>query len=183
MLFLLWEYAFKDYDANRLPRYLLEMYSFIVDSCEASPEELGNHIQYIQGEIYYTSPSDNCFAETKNDEYRSFFAVLNGKDTLQLNIRDTIGQHLLFKSVDNAAFFQSLPKNDTWYKLYDLLRDSTFYFQNQKGSFIRYSIPFNPACWRFSVNGMCGQGCYDLYKRGVKVSLKDLDSYDKWNVD
>lgn len=67
--------------------------------------------------------------------YVRTFAVLNGKDTLKLNIVDTITQHLFFESANNAAFFRSLTK-EPWDKLYDLLRDSTFYFCAEKGTHV-----------------------------------------------
>ena len=43
-------------------------------------------------------------------------------------------QCLFFESMNNPIFFKSLPQQEPWYKLYNLLRDSTFYFQNEKGS-------------------------------------------------
>ena len=45
-------------------------------------------------------------------------------------------QCLFFESMNNPIFFKSLPQQEPWYKLYNLLRDSTFYFQNEKGKYI-----------------------------------------------
>lgn len=62
-----------------------------------------------------------------------------------------IMQCLFFESMNNPIFFKSLPQQEPWYKLYNLLRDSTFYFQNEKGKYIKYSIPFGDTYWLFGV--------------------------------
>ena len=121
------EYAFKDYDSTHLPRFILSSYSLVVDSSYVPKGTLYNHIQRIDGKMYYTNVLDAYFKENKDSIRKDLFAVLNGKDTLKLNVVDTITQHLFFESVNNATFFRSLTK-EPWDKLYDLLRDSTFYF-------------------------------------------------------
>ena len=69
-----------------------------------------NLIQRIDVKIYYSNILDEYFKENKDSIRKDFFAVLNGKDTLKLNIVDTITQHLFFESANNAAFFRSLTK-------------------------------------------------------------------------
>lgn len=125
------EYTFEDYDSTHLPRFILASYLLVVDSSYIPKGALFNHIQRIDGEIYYTNVLDEYFKENKDSIRKDFFAVLNGKDTLKLNVVDTITQHLFFESANNAAFFRSLAKNPLG-RLYDLLRDSTFYFCNEK---------------------------------------------------
>ena len=160
------EYAFKDYDSTHLPRFILASYSLVVDSSYIPKGTLYNHIQRIDGKIR-----------------KDFFAVLNGKDTLKLNIVDTITQHLFFESANNAAFFRSLTK-EPWDKLYDLLRDSTFYFCAEKGTHVRHSVPYSDYYWLFSIHDNCSYKYVDeLYRRGIKQSLKDLyGSYEEWDA-
>ncbi|GAA6433962.1 hypothetical protein K140096H11_24560 [Bacteroides intestinalis] len=92
-----------------------------------------------------------------------------------------IMQCLFFESMNNPIFFKSLPQQEPWYKLYNLLRDSTFYFQNEKGKYIKYSIPFGDTYWLFGVKDSLGHNLYDLYKRGVKENLKNIESFDEWD--
>ena len=112
------EYTFEDYDSTHLPRFILASYLLVVDSSYIPKGALFNHIQRIDGEIYYTNVLDEYFKENKDSIRKDFFAVLNGKDTLKLNVVDTITQHLFFESANNAAFFRSLAKNPLG-RLYD----------------------------------------------------------------
>ena len=176
------EYTFEDYDSTHLPRFILSSYSLVVDSSYIPKGALFNHIQRIDGEIYYTNVLDEYFKENKDSIRKDFFAVLNGKDTLKLNVVDTITQHLFFESANNAAFFRSLTK-EPWDKLYDLLRDSTFYFCNEKGTYVRYSVPYSDFHWYFSINNNSYKYVDEFYRRGTKQSLKDLDgSYNEWDA-
>ena len=177
------EYAFKDYDSTHLPRFILSSYSLVVDSSYIPKGTLYNHIQRIDGKIYYSNVLDEYFKENKDSIRKDFFAVLNGKDTLKLNIVDTITQHLFFESANNAAFFRSLTK-ESWDKLYDLLRDSTFYFCAEKGTHVRHSVPYSDYYWLFSIHDNCSYKYVDeVYRRGIKQSLKDLDgSYNEWDA-
>ena len=176
------EYTFEDYDSTHLPRFILSSYSLVVDSSYIPKGALFNHIQRIDGEIYYTNVLDEYFKENKDSIRKDFFAVLNGKDTLKLNIVDTITQHLFFESANNAAFFRSLAK-DPLGRLYDLLRDSTFYFCNEKGTYVRYSVPYSDFHWYFSINNNSYKYVDEFYRRGTKQSLKDLDgSYNEWDA-
>ncbi|WP_349833675.1 Imm65 family immunity protein, partial [Bacteroides intestinalis] len=108
------EYIFNDYDEVNLPRFVLGMYSLVVDTSYTPKEAFRDHIQYIEGDIYYTNPFDEYFTEDKDSIHSSFFAVLNGKDTLKLNITDTIMQCLFFESMNNPIFFKSLPQQEPW---------------------------------------------------------------------
>ena len=154
----------------------------VVDSSYIPKGALFNHIQRIDGEIYYTNVLDEYFKENKDSIRKDFFAVLNGKDTLKLNVVDTITQHLFFESANNAAFFRSLAKNPLG-RLYDLLRDSTFYFCNEKGTYVRYSVPYSDFHWYFSINNNSYKYVDEFYRRGTKQSLKDLDgSYNEWDA-
>ena len=177
------EYTFEDYDSTHLPRFILASYLLVVDSSYIPKGALFNHIQRIDGEIYYTNVLDEYFKENKDSIHKDFFAVLNGKDTLKLNIVDTITQHLFFESANNAAFFRSLTK-EPWDKLYDLLRDSTFYFCAEKGTHVRHSVPYSDYYWLFSIHDNCSYKYVDeLYRRGIKQSLKDLyGSYEEWDA-
>jgi len=175
------EYTFEDYDSTHLPRFILASYLLVVDSY-IPKGALFNHIQRIDGEIYYTNVLDEYFKENKDSIRKDFFAVLNGKDTLKLNVVDTITQHLFFESANNAAFFRSLAK-DPLGRLYDLLRDSTFYFCNEKGTYVRYSVPYSDFHWYFSINNNSYKYVDEFYRRGTKQSLKDLDgSYNEWDA-
>ena len=175
------EYAFKDYDSTHLPRFILSSYSLVVDSSYIPKGILYN--QRIDGKIYYSNVLDEYFKENKDSIRKDFFAVLNGKDTLKLNIVDTITQHLFFESANNAAFFRSLTK-EPWDKLYDLLRDSTFYFCAEKGTHVRHSVPYSDYYWLFSIHDNCSYKYVDeVYRRGIKQSLKDLyGSYEEWDA-
>ena len=176
------EYTFEDYDSTHLPRFILAAYLLVVDSSYIPKGALFNHIQRIDGEIYYTNVLDEYFKENKDSIRKDFFAVLNGKDTLKLNVVDTITQHLFFESANNAAFFRSLAKNPLG-RLYDLLRDSTFYFCNEKGTYVRYSVPYSDFHWYFSINNNSYKYVDEFYRRGTKQSLKDLDgSYNEWDA-
>ena len=177
------EYTFEDYDSTHLPRFILASYLLVVDSSYIPKGALFNHIQRIDGEIYYTNVLDEYFKENKDSIHKDFFAVLNGKDTLKLNIVDTITQHLFFESANNAAFFRSLTK-EPWDKLYDLLRDSTFYFCAEKGTHVRHSVPYSDYYWLFSIHDNCSYKYVDeVYRRGIKQSLKDLyGSYEEWDA-
>ena len=177
------EYTFEDYDSTHLPRFILASYLLVVDSSYIPKGALFNHIQRIDGEIYYTNVLDEYFKENKDSIRKDFFAVLNGKDTLKLNVVDTITQHLFFESANNAAFFRSLTK-EPWDKLYDLLRDSTFYFCAEKGTHVRHSVPYSDYYWLFSIHDNCSYKYVDeLYRRGIKQSLKDLyGSYEEWDA-
>ena len=176
------EYTFEDYDSTHLPRFILASYLLVVDSSYIPKGALFNHIQRIDGEIYYTNALDEYFKENKDSIRKDFFAVLNGKDTLKLNVVDTITQHLFFESANNAAFFRSLAKNPLG-RLYDLLRDSTFYFCNEKGTYVRYSVPYSDFHWYFSINNNSYKYVDEFYRRGTKQSLKDLDgSYNEWDA-
>ena len=176
------EYTFEDYDSTHLPRFILASYLLVVDSSYIPKGALFNHIQRIDGEIYYTNVLDEYFKENKDSIRKDFFAVLNGKDTLKLNVVDTITQHLFFESANNAAFFRSLAKNPLG-RLYDLLRDSTFYFCNEKGTYVRYSVPYSAFHWYFSINNNSYKYVDEFYRRGTKQSLKDLDgSYNEWDA-
>ena len=176
------EYTFEDYDSTHLPRFILASYSLVVDSSYIPKGTLYNHIQRIDGKIYYSNVLDEYFKENKDSIRKDFFAVLNGKDTLKLNIVDTITQHLFFESANNAAFFRSLAK-DPLGRLYDLLRDSTFYFCNEKGTYVRYSVPYSDFHWYFSINNNSYKYVDEFYRRGTKQSLKDLDgSYNEWDA-
>ena len=176
------EYTFEDYDSTHLPRFILASYLLVVDSTYIPKGALFNHIQRIDGEIYYTNVLDEYFKENKDSIRKDFFAVLNGKDTLKLNVVDTITQHLFFESANNAAFFRSLAK-DPLGRLYDLLRDSTFYFCNEKGTYVRYSVPYSDFHWYFSINNNSYKYVDEFYRRGTKQSLKDLDgSYNEWDA-
>lgn len=176
------EYTFEDYDSTHLPRFILASYLLVVDSSYIPKGALFNHIQRIDGEIYYTNVLDEYFKENKDSIRKDFFAVLNGKDTLKLNVVDTITQHLFFESANNAAFFRSLAKNPLD-RLYDLLRDSTFYFCNEKGTYVRYSVPYSDFHWYFSINNNSYKYVDEFYRRGTKQSLKDLDgSYNEWDA-
>ena len=166
------EYTFEDYDSTHLPRFILASYLLVVDSSYIPKGALFNHIQRIDGEIYYTNVLDEYFKENKDSIRKDFFAVLNGKDTLKLNVVDTITQHLFFESANNAAFFRSLAKNPLG-RLYDLLRDSTFYFCNEKGTYVRYSVPYSDFHWYFSINNNSYKYVDEFYRRGTKQSLKD----------
>ena len=176
------EYTFEDYDSTHLPRFILASYLLVVDSSYIPKGAFFNHIQRIDGEIYYTNVLDEYFKENKDSIRKDFFAVLNGKDTLKLNVVDTITQHLFFESANNAAFFRSLAK-DPLGRLYDLLRDSTFYFCNEKGTYVRYSVPYSDFHWYFSINNNSYKYVDEFYRRGTKQSLKDLDgSYNEWDA-
>ena len=177
------EYAFKDYDSTHLPRFILSSYSLVVDSSYVPKGTLYNHIQRIDGKMYCTNVLDAYFKENKDSIRKDFFAVLNGKDTLKLNVVDTIIQHLFFESANNAAFFRSLTK-ESWDKLYDLLRDSTFYFCAEKGTHVRHSVPYSDYYWLFSIHDNCSYKYVDeVYRRGIKQSLKDLyGSYEEWDA-
>ena len=176
------EYTFEDYDSTHLPRFILSSYSLVVDTSYVPKGTFINHIQRIDGEIYYTNVLDEYFKENKDSIRKDFFAVLNGKDTLKLNVVDTITQHLFFESANNAAFFRSLAK-DPLGRLYDLLRDSTFYFCNEKGTYVRYSVPYSDFHWYFSINNNSYKYVDEFYRRGTKQSLKDLDgSYNEWDA-
>ena len=177
------EYTFEDYDSTHLPRFILASYLLVVDSSYIPKGALFNHIQRIDGEIYYTNVLDEYFKENKDSIRKDFFAVLNGKDTLKLNVVDTITQHLFFESANNAAFFRSLTK-ESWDKLYDLLRDSTFYFCAEKGTHVRHSVPYSDYYWLFSIHDNCSYKYVDeVYRRGIKQSLKDLyGSYEEWDA-
>ena len=176
------EYTFEDYDSTHLPRFILASYSLVVDTSYVPKGTFINHIQRIDGEIYYSNVLDEYFKENKDSIRKDFFAVLNGKDTLKLNIVDTITQHLFFESANNAAFFRSLAK-DPLGRLYDLLRDSTFYFCNEKGTYVRYSVPYSDFHWYFSINNNSYKYVDEFYRRGTKQSLKDLDgSYNEWDA-
>ena len=176
------EYTFEDYDSTHLPRFILASYSLVVDTSYVPKGTFINHIQRIDGEIYYSNVLDEYFKENKDSIRKDFFAVLNGKDTLKLNVVDTITQHLFFESANNAAFFRSLAKNPLG-RLYDLLRDSTFYFCNEKGTYVRYSVPYSDFHWYFSINNNSYKYVDEFYRRGTKQSLKDLDgSYNEWDA-
>ena len=53
--------------------------------------------------------------------------------------------------------------------------------QNEKGKYIKYSIPFGDTYWLFGVKDSLGHNLYDLYKRGVKENLKNIESFDEWD--
>ena len=186
---------FKSIKCDTLPDYLKALYCW-------------NHIRYYENLIKYTDDarfsreymvqkeayrdtlmtilydqSDEYFKENKDSIRKDLFGVLNGKDTLKLNIVDTITQHLFFESANNAAFFRSLTK-EPWDKLYDLLRDSTFYFCAEKGTHVRHSVPYSDYYWLFSIHDNCSYKYVDeVYRRGIKQSLKDLyGSYEEWDA-
>lgn len=165
------EYVFSDYNAQNVPRYILGTYSLTVDDLNRSKGDLKNHIQYLTGDIYYVDTFNKHFNSHEEDQLdKNFFAVLHGKDTLRLNIKDTIEHHLIFESEKNALFFSSLPEKESWYKLYDLLSDSTFYFRYEQGKYIKQPIPFGNARWHFMVQDSLSQW-YELYKKGVRENL------------
>lgn len=173
------KYSFEEYDEMHSPRFILGSYFFVVDTLYVPKEPLGNYIQRIEGEVYYTNVLDEYF-KGKKGASKTFFAILNGKDTLRLNITDTIMQHLWFESDDNPAFFKSLPKN-TWNELYALFRDSTFYFHEEKGKHLRYSVPYSDCFWLFEIKDTSGESIDDVYKKGVNSEIKEYQySYDKW---
>ena len=60
------EYTFEDYDSTHLPRFILASYLLVVDSSYIPKGALFNHIQRIDGEIYYTNVLDEYFKENKD---------------------------------------------------------------------------------------------------------------------
>lgn len=109
-------------------------------------DSLKYYINKISGEIDIFNRSDSTIILSANNENKAY-AVVNGHDTLDLIIRETLPlkikpndyQTLHYVSSDNYSFFQKLPSNRTWNALYKLLSDSTFCFLkiNEKNSFNR----------------------------------------------
>lgn len=73
------EYVFNDYDEVNLPRFVLGMYSLVVDTSYTPKEAFRDHIQYIEGDIYYTNPFDEYFTEDKDSIHSSFFCRIEWK--------------------------------------------------------------------------------------------------------
>lgn len=176
----LWKYFSKDNNEKNPPRFILGQYNLIVDNTNKSKDSLKEHLQAIRAEIYYYNNNDEYFIEAKSEENKPFFAVLNGKDTLKFNFKDTLYQHLWLESTPNSSFFKVLPEDKTWYNLYNLMRDSTFYFQFEVGKYIKHPVVFGNYSWIFGVVSPEDRVGYHLYKEGVNEVLKEIKSYDRW---
>lgn len=176
----MWKYLSDTYNEENPPRFILGFYQLLADGMGETENTLKNHLYGIRGELYYPNSNDIRFFETKQTGNKPFFGVLNKTDTLLLFIEDTLYQHLQFESLPNRHFFDGLPSNDTWYALYNLLRDSTFYFQYEKGRYEKYPVMFCNAYWVFGVLDSVGTHLSSFYKEGVNKDLKDLFSFERW---
>ena len=65
------EYTFEDYDSTHLPRFILASYSLVVDTSYVPKGTFINHIQRIDGEIYYSNVLDEYFKENKDVRRRA----------------------------------------------------------------------------------------------------------------
>lgn len=176
----LWEFLSEEYSEANPPRFALGQYILTVDDVDKSKESLQEHLESFRGFIYYSNSEDEYFMEEKKKSNKPFFAVLNGKDTLELVINDKSEQHLYFESVSKPLFFKVLPMKDTWHSLYDLIRDSTFYFQYTDGKYVRFPVLFGNNFWSFGVEDDDARVGYSICKEGVNEVLKDNGSFNKW---
>lgn len=175
----LWEYMFKDCNGTNPPRFVLGMYSLDVDDSDKSKDSLKKHLEAIRGEIYFPNSDDKYFTESKKDKNKPFFAILNGKDTLKLVMKEIIYQHLYFESTPSPSFFEALPEDKTWNSLYNLMRDSTFYFQYQAVKYEKYPVLYCNYYQYFGVSDK-SRNCYSIPLEGVIEDIMNFESYEKW---
>ena len=175
----LWEYMFKDCNETNPPRFVLGMYSLDVDDADKSKDSLKKHLEAIRGEIYFPNSDDKYFTESKKEKNKPFFAVLNGKDTLKLVMEEIIYQHLYFESTPSPSFFESLPEDETWDRLYNLMRDSTFYFQYEAGKYEKYPLFYSNYDQYFEVRDK-SRNSYIIPLEGVIEDIMNFESYEKW---
>ena len=170
------KYMFKNYEADNIPRFIFVAYNILVDNFFHSEDNLKDHIKGLDmGEIFYFNPQDPYFIDCKKNKSKSFFATIYGNDTLKYELTDTMGHHLFVRTLDNPDFFKKLPSMNTWNHLYDLIRDSTFYFEENEGKYIINSVPYFEAQLMYNVKNDTSE-VQTLYKKNVSNWFKDDSS-------
>lgn len=160
----LWRYVLSGYDTTHVPRFINLGYTLQVDNRFRSVEDLSKCLKGISmGMFYYTTPINTGLLTGNNH----FFATINGEDTLKYAIyNDAVQIYWTEASVD-TGFLKNLPATDTWNRLYEIIRDSTFYFEQEGNRYIKTAVPFfeNTASYEVRNDSVA---IMELYSKGVR---------------
>lgn len=160
----LWRYVLSGYDTTHVPRFINLGYTLQVDDRFRSVEDLRKCLKGISmGMFYYTSPTDTGFLSGDNH----FFATINGEDTLKYAIyNDALQVYWTDVSV-GTDFLKKLPATDTWDRLYEIIRDSTFCFEQEGNRYIKTAVPFFENTGAYEVRNDSA-AIMELYSKGLQ---------------
>ena len=145
-------------ESSMIPRFF--MVGFDIDITDSLfTDSLKNCIAGLDNmEIYYSQMVDTLAVRNSD----SYFATINGTDTLKYELKDTLkGQHLVLQSSSNQLFFKNLPAENTWEYLYKLICDSTFFLERQEERLQKEPVSLSAATTMFPI-GNSGQHLYNI---------------------
>lgn len=140
----LWPIIFKGYNPKATINIIIPYTSYKVIK-----EDKNNKLPFspvkFYGPIYIRNMTDSIIPFSLSAETGGCFAVVNGKDTLTMDIDRKINDldqtkielepnenyKFMFQSIYNDLFFNSLDKDNLLKQLFNLERDSIFYFRKE----------------------------------------------------
>ena len=153
----LWPFLSGSYSTDRPLGIVIGGHNIVVDKAFASQvdslclDSLKTYIDRFIGYFYMVNTTDTSVTISKNEVKNKDFAVVNGKDTLELIVCNTLpitiepnGYEILgFNSKSPHNFLKKLPDKDIWMSMYRLFSDSTFCFLKVNGCDTNYRTLHN----------------------------------------
>lgn len=148
--------------------YIPNLYDLEIDS-------LKQYVERFSGEIFLRNLTDSSLTLSCDSTRKMHYAVINGMDTLNLDLRDSLPivikaheyKFVKYDSEPSRSFLQKLPKQDLWMSIYKLFSDSTFCFLNIDRTSQKYRIMHNDTRWENYIKDSLSIKNRSFFNRGV----------------
>ena len=162
--------------------------SYIPDLFDLEIDSLKNYVERFSGEIFVRNQTDSVLLLSRNSTKSTSYAVINGPDTLNLVLRDSlpivIAPHdfkfLKYDSEPPHSFLQRLPDKDIWMSMYRLFSDSTICLLNINNTTQNFRIMHNDTRWVSYLRDSLSKRIRYVYNKGVYDKEERARRFLKW---
>lgn len=162
--------------------------SYIPSLFDLEIDSLKNYVERFSGEILVRNQTDSVLLLSTNSTNSMCYAVINGPDTLNLFLRDSLPiviaprgyKFLKYDSEPPLSFLQNLPDKDIWMSMCRLFSDSTFCFLNINNTPQNYRIMHNDTRYASDLRDSLSTRIRYIYNKGVYDKEERIRRFFKW---
>lgn len=162
--------------------------SYIPGLFDLEIDSLKNYIERFSGRIFVRNQTDSVLLLSRNSAKSMCYAVINGPDTLNLVLRDSLPiviaphdyKYLKYDTEFPHSFLQRLSDRDIWMSMYKLFSDSTFCFLNINDTPQSFRIMHNDAVYSSDLRDSLSTRTRYIYNKGVYDKEERIRRFFKW---
>lgn len=162
--------------------------SYIPSLFDLEIDSLKNYVERFSGEIFVRNQTDSVLLLSRNSAKSMCYAVINGSDTLNLVLRDSLPvviaphdfKYLKYDSETPLSFLQNLPDKDIWMSMYRLFSDSTICLLNINNTPQNFRIMHNDTRWVSYLRDSLSKRIRYVYNKGVYDKEERARRFLKW---